>query len=290
MNYYNNNHLNNTINSKSNILLSYITAGYPNKKDSVNIIYKLYKSGIDIIELGIPSPKPINNSKTIHNTNIIALRNNINIDDCFDIVYHARLLGVNIPILFMSYFNIYQQYGLNNLISRAKIYGLNGFIVIDQPQNNTSIFYSRCNMTNTSYIPLITNTITDKRLIELDKYVNSFIYLLDINHPISNNINQLITKIKTIISKPIVVGMNTYNKSFIHKIWKFANGIVLGVAIITIIKYNFNNLDLFIQKLKSNIPTHSIDFDISNNNNNNNHNIYSRFIPFINLKQYNIRP
>ena len=97
MNCYNNSHLNSILNSQSNVLLSYITAGFPTKQDSINIIYNLYLSGIDIIELGIPSPKPINNSKTIQYTNIIALRNHITIDDCFDIIYQSRLKGVSIP-------------------------------------------------------------------------------------------------------------------------------------------------------------------------------------------------
>ena len=60
---------------KENILSVYFTAGYPELNDTVPIIQQLEKSGVDLIEIGIPFSDPTADGPTIQKTSEIALQN-----------------------------------------------------------------------------------------------------------------------------------------------------------------------------------------------------------------------
>ena len=63
---YNNSQVISKCNQTNRLLLTYIIAGFLNKEETIEIICNLYKNGIHIIELGIPSSKPVYNSKTLY--------------------------------------------------------------------------------------------------------------------------------------------------------------------------------------------------------------------------------
>ena len=91
------------------LLLTYIIAGFPSREETIEIIHNLSKNGIHIIELGIPSSKPVYNSNTLYYAEIVALKNNTNIDDCFYIVDACRKRGITIPILLCGHYVDYEK-------------------------------------------------------------------------------------------------------------------------------------------------------------------------------------
>ena len=53
------NRINQKINEDKKLLSIYFTAGYPNLNDTVSIIEELEKSGVDMIEIGLPFSDPL---------------------------------------------------------------------------------------------------------------------------------------------------------------------------------------------------------------------------------------
>ena len=247
----NNTQVASVFNRYPNVLLTYVIAGFPSKKETIELIIKLYKYGVHIIELGIPNSIPIYNSKSLHNADILALKNNITIDDCFDIVYQCRLSGVDIPILLLGHYNKFSGYGLDNLVSKSKIYSVNGFIVADSCFTKDSIFYLKCKLTNLSYIPLISNNLDVKELKYMNTCISSYIHFMDYTYPLSKNITELIKHTKKVISKPIVIGVKQLNETLFSKIWSFSNGILIGIALVSLIKHS-KLLKTFIERLLEN--------------------------------------
>ena len=128
----------------SKVLINYVTAGYPTTEKTVDILLTLQQNGTDIIEVGVPFTDPIADGPTIQTANNIALENGINLSIIFDLIKTARLRGVNIPIILMGYYNVFYQYGMENLMIKSKDIGINGFIIVDLPPDLDESYFFQC--------------------------------------------------------------------------------------------------------------------------------------------------
>ena len=94
---------------KSNILSVFFTAGFPSLNDTVVIAQQLEKSGVDMIEIGIPFSDPIADGPTIQQSNKVALDNGMSVKLLLEQVKEIRK-SVSIPIILMGYLNPVLQY------------------------------------------------------------------------------------------------------------------------------------------------------------------------------------
>ena len=53
--------------------MTFVTAGYPRKEDTVPILLAMENGGADIIELGVPFSDPIADGPAIQETNTVCL-------------------------------------------------------------------------------------------------------------------------------------------------------------------------------------------------------------------------
>ena len=52
--------------------MTFVTAGYPTKDDTVSILLAMQEGGADIIELGVPFSDPIADGPAIQETNTVS--------------------------------------------------------------------------------------------------------------------------------------------------------------------------------------------------------------------------
>ncbi len=98
--------------------ISFITCGDPCIKTTEEIVYALERSGVDLIELGIPFSDPTAEGVTIQKANERALINMITTDDIFEMVIRLRKT-VKIPMVFMTYANVVFSYGTERFIKKC---------------------------------------------------------------------------------------------------------------------------------------------------------------------------
>ena len=97
--------------NKKNILSIYFTAGYPNLDDTMAIIKELDKSGVDMIEIGLPFSDPLADGPTIQESSTKALINGMNTNVLFEQINNLRSV-TNLPIIIMGYLNPIIQFGI----------------------------------------------------------------------------------------------------------------------------------------------------------------------------------
>ena len=105
-------------------LVTYVTAGYRTKDETPEIMLGMEAGGADAIELGMPFTDPIADGPTIQQSNVVALKNGINLPDILDMVRTARLRGLRAPVLLMGYYNPVLAYGEERLFKEAKDAGI----------------------------------------------------------------------------------------------------------------------------------------------------------------------
>lgn len=124
--------------------VSFVTAGFPTKADTVPILLALEAGGADIIELGIPFSDPQADGPAIQESNEIALRQGVDFVTCLKYVSEARKLGLTAPVLLMGYYNPLMAHGEAKAVTDAKEAGANGFIVVDLPPEEAVDFRGEC--------------------------------------------------------------------------------------------------------------------------------------------------
>ena len=69
--------------NKSKKLVTFVTGGDPNYKNSLKIINQLAESGVDIIEIGMPFSDPMADGPTIQESSLRSINSGTNLDHIF---------------------------------------------------------------------------------------------------------------------------------------------------------------------------------------------------------------
>jgi len=113
-------------------LMTHIVAGYPSLEQNIAIVQAMAEAGADFIEIQIPFSDPVADGPTIMDANHTALEQGTTVQDCFHLMYELSHL-VEIPLLFMSYFNLVHNYGVERFCLDARKAGVSGLLVPDLP-------------------------------------------------------------------------------------------------------------------------------------------------------------
>ncbi len=110
------------------LIMAHIVIGYPSFRESWALARGMVDAGVDLLELQIPFSEPMADGPVILAANQKALEAGATVAKCFDF---ARELAsqVQIPLLFVSYYNILFKYGLERFAADAKQAGVSGVVV-----------------------------------------------------------------------------------------------------------------------------------------------------------------
>lgn len=172
------NRIQNKLQENKKLLSIYFTAGYPSLNDTVTIIRDLEKSGVDMIEIGLPFSDPLADGPTIQASSTQALKNGMTTETLFNQLKDIRK-SVQIPLIIMGYFNPILQYGVEAFCKTCQQIGIDGLIIPDLPvdvynEQYQSIF-EKYGLIN---VFLITPQTSEERIRFIDSISNGFIYMV----------------------------------------------------------------------------------------------------------------
>ncbi|MBI5152376.1 tryptophan synthase subunit alpha [Candidatus Peregrinibacteria bacterium] len=223
------------------ILMTHIIAGYPNIEESRKIALAMAASGASYIEIQIPFSDPIADGKTILEANVKALQNNITPDDCFNLMRNLKK-QIKIPLLFMTYFNIPFNYGLEKFCEKAYKAGCYGLIIPDMPidEENNEHYLELCKKYDLKAIQVISSITPVRRLKKLAKVAEGFVYCVSRFGTtgeaarFNKNPAAYLNKVRKYIKIPIALGFGISDKRQVEAAKKSADIIVIGSKILNI--------------------------------------------------------
>lgn len=225
---------------KKKALIVFLTAGYPNLETTEKLIYYLEEWDVDIIELGVPFSDPIADGPTIQYSSLVSLNQGTNLKKILELVERIRKKS-NLPLVLMSYYNPIYQY--KNFFQVAKENGLDGVIIPDLLPEEEIITLSRLQITEgIDLIYLIAPTSVEKRIKMITKRSQGFVYVVSVTG-VTGARNRLITglepflrKVRNYTDKPLALGFGISNARQVKEIKNSVDGIIIGSAIIEIIR------------------------------------------------------
>lgn len=246
------------LNTDKKILSIYFTAGYPNLNDTVSIIEELEKSGVDMIEIGLPFSDPLADGVVIQNSSTIALQNGMTTDLLFKQLENIRE-KVKIPLIIMGYFNPILQYGVEKFCAKCAEIGIDGLIIPDLPievyQENYQSIFDEFNLLN---VFLITPQTIENRIRLIDEVSKGFIYMVSstsVTGTKDDFDDEKINYFKRIqamnLKSPQIIGFGISNQKTFKIATEYAKGAIIGSAFIKhLTDGNLNQIDSFVQNIR----------------------------------------
>ncbi|KAJ7219508.1 bifunctional tryptophan synthase TRP1 [Mycena pura] len=225
--------------------VTFVTAGYPNRDDTVPLLLAMQEGGADIIELGVPFSDPIADGPVIQETNTIAIKNEVDYKTVLAQVKEARSKGLTAPILLMGYYNPLLAYGEEKSIQDAADAGANGYIMVDLPPEEAIGFREKCIKSNLSYVPLIAPSTTLGRIKFLSSIADTFIYVVSKmgttgfsdKSKMNAELPNIIARVREYATVPIAVGFGVANRSHFDAVFDAgSDGVVIGSRLASVIQ------------------------------------------------------
>ena len=221
------------------LLSIYFSAGYPNLDDTVTIIQDLEKSGVDMIEIGLPFSDPLAYGPTIQESSTQALHNGMTTKLLFEQLATIRQT-VKIPLIIMGYFNPMLQYGVEEFCQKCADIGIDGLIIPDLPVDiyaeNYKAIFEKYGLIN---VFLITPQTSEERIRFIDSVSNGFIYMVSSasvtgsQSGFGNTQEAYFKRISDMnLKNPQIVGFGINNRETFTQATQYAKGAIIGSAFI----------------------------------------------------------
>ncbi|WP_333694920.1 tryptophan synthase subunit alpha [Flavobacterium sp.] len=239
------NRINIKLQEDKKLLSIYFTAGYPNLNDTIQIISELEKSGVDMIEIGLPFSDPLADGPTIQASSTQALQNGMTTELLFQQLANIRET-VQIPLLIMGYFNPMLQFGMEKFCQKCQEVGIDGLIIPDLPMEIFETEYLELfEQYGLKNIFLITPQTSKERILKIDSLSSSFIYMVSSSSVTGNQSGfseiqeQYFERMAYLnLKNPQIVGFGISDKTTFQQATKHQKGAIIGSAFIKFIKNN----------------------------------------------------
>jgi len=218
--------------------IPFITGGDPDIETTEKLLYALQDAGANAIEIGIPFSDPVAEGPVIEAAAARALLSGCTVDQLFDLVARVRD-KIKIPILFMTYFNPIFAYGTDRFIAKSLQVGLDGLIVPDLPFEERAGLYNPCMAADLELISLIAPT-TKGRIEKIAVNSSGFLYCVSslgvtgVRSVLDDSAKQMIAEVKALSNIPCAVGFGISTPGQAREIAKFADGVIIGSALVKI--------------------------------------------------------
>jgi tryptophan synthase alpha chain len=230
-------------------LVCYVVAGDPSLERTVDVVLALDEAGVDAIELGIPFSDPLADGPSIQASAQRALAAGSSVARSLEVVRAIRERS-SIPLVAMTYFNPILRYGVERFAREAARAGIDGVIQTDLTPEEAGEWVDAARANGLDSVFLVAPTSTDERIEIVSRLSTGFIYAVSrtgvtgARADIPEELPQLVARVKARTSAPVCVGFGVSRPEHVRRIGAFADGVVVGSALVDVIGRSGNSSGL----------------------------------------------
>jgi tryptophan synthase alpha chain len=218
--------------------VTFLMAGDPDPKTSLDIVKAMPKAGADIIEIGMPFTDPMADGPSIQAAGLRALKAGMTLRKTLEMVRGFRKDDNATPLVLMGYYNPIYIYGVDAFLTDAKSAGVDGLIIVDLPPEEDTELCLPALKAGLNFIRLATPTTDDKRLPAVLANTSGFVYYVAITGITgsaaadSSAVGEAVARIKRHTELPVCVGFGIRTPDAARAMAICANGAVVGTALV----------------------------------------------------------
>lgn len=239
---------------KRKALIPFVTAGDPSPTITVPLMHAMVDAGVDIIELGVPFSDPMADGPVIQRSSERALKFGVGLNDVLSYVNIFRKTNQDTPVVLMGYANPIERMGLKVFAERASAAGVDGVLVVDYPPEESHALAEVMDAAGIDIIYLLSPTSSAARIKLVAAAARGYIYYVSLKGVSgatsidTNDVEQMIGKIKSQTQLPVGVGFGIRDGETAKRIASFADAVVIGSRLIQ--EMENSSLDTAVDKVR----------------------------------------
>jgi len=241
---------------KRPLFIGFTVAGDPDTATCIRIARALIAGGTDILELGVPFSDPVADGLTIQKADERALAAGTTPDSVFEIVKEIRKES-EVPIVFLTYFNIIYHRGVERFYREARDAGVDGILIADMPVEESEEICKVASHYSIDPVFLITQTTTEQRIKKIVAKAGGYVYLVavlgvtGVRDHVSEDAIDLLTRIRRYTTLPLALGFGISTPAHANVCVRAgADGVIVGSAIVEIIERNLEDTETMVRELQ----------------------------------------
>lgn len=227
---------------RENVLNIYITAGYPERDDTLPLMQCLQDAGADILEIGMPYSDPLADGPVIQASSARALANGMSIPLLLQQLKGMRKF-IKVPVILMGYLNPLLQYGFEKFCREAATAGVDGLIIPDIPLYEYQRDYQKTvEDSGLDFIFLVTPDTTEERIRQIDDVSKGFIYAVSSSSVTGTDkdfaaVEKYLSTLRQMnLKNPVLAGFGVRDRESFQAVCRQVQGGIIGSAFIKAIE------------------------------------------------------
>ena len=224
--------------------VAYLCAGDPDLETSLAACRALLANGVDVLELGVPFSDPLADGPTNQQAAQRALESGMTAARVFELVRRIREFS-QVPVVFYTYYNLVFANGVDAYVRTAREAGVDGLLTLDLPPEEAGEVLTACRKHDLKTVFIVAPTTPDARLPRIAAAATGFIYYVSregvtgVRDQVAANVPEAVARIRSAAgSLPVVVGFGVSTRAHVAEIAAYADGVVIGSALVNCIRDN----------------------------------------------------
>jgi tryptophan synthase alpha chain len=224
-------------------LVAYVTCGDPDISATREIILAACRGGANIIELGVPFSDPVADGPVIQRASERALRNGTSLKDVLQLASEVRK-ETDAGLIVFTYVNPMLRLGMERFCAEAVKAGVDGALITDLTVEEADDYRRMMATHHLDTIFLAAPTSPDQRLKAIAEACKGFVYAVSrtgitgTQKQVAADVQGLVKRIRKFTKLPVAVGFGISNAQQFAEVGQFADGVVVGSAIVQTIEQN----------------------------------------------------
>jgi tryptophan synthase alpha chain len=219
-------------------LVGYLPLGFPDLARTMDALYTLADSGVDIIELGIPHTAPAMDGIVIQQAVQVALEAGTRSGHLFGAVRRLREHAPHVEVLVMTYWDPIRRYGVNRFAHDLAAAGGAGLITPDLDPNKAGEWIAASDQHGLDRVFLVAPSAHQNQLDAAARSSRGFVYaastvgVTGARTTIGEKAEQLVKDTRAAGATEVCVGLGVSTGDQAAEVGRWADGVIVGSVMV----------------------------------------------------------
>lgn len=230
--------------SNEKAFITYITAGLPDLQATKEIIKAQERGGCDVVELGVPFSDPAADGPVIQDASYRAICGGVNLKKIFDMTEELRSEGVEVPIVFMMYYNTVLHYGVEAFAKKCNEVGVDGLIIPDLPMEEQEELNTCLQQSDDTILIQLVSPVSADRIPKILDGARGFVYCVSSmgvtgqGADFHKEVKSYLKKVKDSTELPVMMGFGIRTAEDVEPLKELIDGAIVGSYFIQLLEKN----------------------------------------------------
>lgn len=229
---------------KEKAFITYMTAGLPDMGRTKALVKAQAEAGVDIIELGIPFSDPIADGPVIQDASYRSICLGTNVAKVFAMMQELREEKLDLPVVFMLYYNTILHYGIKAFAAKCKEAGVDGLIVPDLPFEEQQELKEALAEQEGAILTQLVSPVSKERIPAILENARGFVYCVSAMGvtgqagTFHKEVLAYLSEVKKISKIPVMMGFGIRTPEDIAPMKDIIDGAIVGTHFMELLEKN----------------------------------------------------